>query len=502
KRKLSEMLGSQWSKKELENFYKAYRKYGMDWKKVASAVNGRTVEMVAALYTMNRAYLSLPDQIGSSAGFIAMMIDHYNMLDMSNSDGDSARSKSPKQKIQPKNKHSNTNNFDGYTLGLMHTRLVPVFGCSPPGKKRTGGRRSRVAGKRMPRFHFSCITEKKYETESLCKEELGAGANEDFNDIEFTKSAALTLAETSLRPIAPQVSGTPNQRTHYIKYSSMQNASLKGLSAGTESGGSGCNDSASARVDCTLETIEGSREVFKKDLSRSRRSAPQGKIGRKSKDSVKGKIKKTHIKLRLEGTECAPADYAIGEHTQTGEVVGAKAVNDKLIDIETVDKMGKKSISQQPKKRSRKLFSGAQNSGLNVLATLANLSLSGPLSASTIESDSQLQFHEDTTENTFLEENANASEQGFIDAIIHIKKPNILLEHERVSHCQNAVRSVDLVVTEIDHTEKVSSELNGQHTTFVADSKKWSRKMGVEKSDQVEATEKSCSGDIEKPQTQ
>ena len=34
KRKLSDMLGPQWSKEELDRFYEAYRKYGKDWKKV------------------------------------------------------------------------------------------------------------------------------------------------------------------------------------------------------------------------------------------------------------------------------------------------------------------------------------------------------------------------------------------------------------------------------------------------------------------------------------
>ncbi|PQQ19454.1 protein ALWAYS EARLY 3 isoform X1 [Prunus yedoensis var. nudiflora] len=34
KRKLSDMLGPQWTKEELENFYEAYRKYGKDWKKL------------------------------------------------------------------------------------------------------------------------------------------------------------------------------------------------------------------------------------------------------------------------------------------------------------------------------------------------------------------------------------------------------------------------------------------------------------------------------------
>lgn len=34
KKKLTDKLGSQWSKEELERFYEAYRMYGKDWKKV------------------------------------------------------------------------------------------------------------------------------------------------------------------------------------------------------------------------------------------------------------------------------------------------------------------------------------------------------------------------------------------------------------------------------------------------------------------------------------
>nr|GMD65755.1 protein ALWAYS EARLY 3 isoform X1 [Ipomoea batatas]GMD72203.1 protein ALWAYS EARLY 3 isoform X1 [Ipomoea batatas] len=77
KRKYSDMLGPQWSKEELESFYDAYREYNKDWKKVAAAVQNRSADMVEALYTMNRAYLSLPEGIASVVGLIAMMTDHY-----------------------------------------------------------------------------------------------------------------------------------------------------------------------------------------------------------------------------------------------------------------------------------------------------------------------------------------------------------------------------------------------------------------------------------------
>ncbi|KAK1441073.1 hypothetical protein QVD17_06910 [Tagetes erecta] len=50
-----------WIDEEVDRFYKANKKYGKDWKKVAAMVRTRHPEMVEALYTMNRAYLSLPE---------------------------------------------------------------------------------------------------------------------------------------------------------------------------------------------------------------------------------------------------------------------------------------------------------------------------------------------------------------------------------------------------------------------------------------------------------
>ncbi|VVB15249.1 unnamed protein product [Arabis nemorensis] len=81
KKKLTDKLGPQWTKGELQRFYDAYRKHGAQWKKVAAAVrNNRSVDMVEALFNMNRAYLSLPEGTASVAGLIAMMIDHYSVI--------------------------------------------------------------------------------------------------------------------------------------------------------------------------------------------------------------------------------------------------------------------------------------------------------------------------------------------------------------------------------------------------------------------------------------
>ncbi|XVF04754.1 hypothetical protein REPUB_Repub05bG0112400 [Reevesia pubescens] len=54
KKKLADKLGPQWSNEENERFYKAYREYGKDWKKVAPAVRNRSTEMMEAIYSMNR----------------------------------------------------------------------------------------------------------------------------------------------------------------------------------------------------------------------------------------------------------------------------------------------------------------------------------------------------------------------------------------------------------------------------------------------------------------
>ncbi|KAL8166381.1 hypothetical protein V2J09_007880 [Rumex salicifolius] len=88
KPKLVDILGPQWSKQELDRFYQGFRKYGNDWKKVATIVRNRSSEMVEALYNMNRAYLSLPEGTASVVGLIAMMTDHYNNLDGNGSEGD------------------------------------------------------------------------------------------------------------------------------------------------------------------------------------------------------------------------------------------------------------------------------------------------------------------------------------------------------------------------------------------------------------------------------
>jgi len=147
KRKLSDMLGPQWSEEDLQNFYEAYRKYGKDWKKVSTMIRNRTMEMVEALYSMNKAFLSLPDGTASAAGLIAMMTDHYNILEGSNSDRESSdgfgASGRPQKQTRLKQKFTSTNNFDRSYSDLLQCRSGPSnYGCPSPVKKR----RSEVVG--------------------------------------------------------------------------------------------------------------------------------------------------------------------------------------------------------------------------------------------------------------------------------------------------------------------------------------------------------------------
>ncbi|CAN1199519.1 Protein ALWAYS EARLY 1 [Linum perenne] len=79
KRKSTNKLGPPWSETEIQKFYKAYRKHGKDWRRVAAEVSTRSMEMVEALYNLHRAYLSLPEGTASVHGLIAMLSDHYNV---------------------------------------------------------------------------------------------------------------------------------------------------------------------------------------------------------------------------------------------------------------------------------------------------------------------------------------------------------------------------------------------------------------------------------------
>ncbi|CAM0901644.1 unnamed protein product [Alopecurus aequalis] len=78
KRKMSD-LGPQWSKDELMHFYEAYRRHGKNWKKVSAVIGSKSTDMVEALYSVHRTFLSLPECEGTAMGFIALVTGHHNV---------------------------------------------------------------------------------------------------------------------------------------------------------------------------------------------------------------------------------------------------------------------------------------------------------------------------------------------------------------------------------------------------------------------------------------
>ncbi|XP_076930113.1 protein ALWAYS EARLY 3-like [Bidens hawaiensis] len=187
KKKLSDMLGPHWSNQELEHFYEAYRKHGKDWKKVAAVLRNRSVEMAEAVYSLNKAYLSLPEGTASVVGFIAMMTDYYSNMDDRDSDQErndgAGSSRKPKKRTQRK--------LHEVTYSRLHPEAVPtVFGCLPLlKKKRSAGTRSRVVGKRTPRFPVP---------HSYGNVKKGLKPREN-DDEEVAHSIAMTLAVASRR---------------------------------------------------------------------------------------------------------------------------------------------------------------------------------------------------------------------------------------------------------------------------------------------------------------
>ncbi|KAH9683372.1 protein ALWAYS EARLY 3 [Citrus sinensis] len=217
KRKLSDMLGPQWSKEELERFYEAYRKYGKDWKKIAAAVRNRTAEMVEALFTMNRAYLSLPEGTASVVGLIAMMTDHYGILAGSDSEQESDEATGSSQKSQKcaggKFRNPPPKGSDGPSPDLLNFQsAAPNYGCLSLLKKRRSGSRPRAVAKRTPRVPVSYSYDKDNTEKYLSPIKQGLKPRLGSIDDDVAHEIALALTEASQRGGSLLVSQTPKRK--------------------------------------------------------------------------------------------------------------------------------------------------------------------------------------------------------------------------------------------------------------------------------------------------
>ncbi|KAM4108320.1 hypothetical protein ACJW30_03G038100 [Castanea mollissima] len=385
KKKYYDKLGPQWSKEELERFYEAYRKYGKDWKKVAAVVRNRSIEMVEALYTTNRAYLSLPEGTASVVGLIAMMTDYYNVLEESDSERESNEAltsekplKRKRGKVQPSVSKDpcqsrSIASSDGY-LSFLKRRC---FDGNEPCAK----------GKRTPRFPVSYSLKRDDAEINVSPNKRGRKSDSDANDDEVAHGAALALAEVSQRGGSPQISQTPYRRTEHIKSAPLRTWGKMYQQSGTAQ----ANLCYAAMDENWLEGSIGSRGVENGDYARDTSSLMDMEgvgtveVRRKGKKFYRKKEKVQDI---------ANHQYDDGGEACSGTEEGLNSgVSKGKFDIEVSNSKSERFSPQGQRKRSKKLSFGCESTGLDALLELADLSLKMPIS--TMESDSSVQLKEE-----------------------------------------------------------------------------------------------------------
>lgn len=363
KKKLSDMLGPKWSKEELQRFYDAYRKYGKEWKKVATAVRNRSAEMAESLYTMNRAYLSLPEGTASVVGLIAMMTDHYSNLEGSDSEQESndgvvgAIQKSQKR-TQGKLLSDPTKGSDG--PADVSQSLASRYGClSLLKKKRSGGSQPRAVGKRTPRVPVKYtydITEK-----YISPSRYGKKVKVDADDDDVAHEVALVLAEASHRGGSPQVSYTPSKR---------KECSESEMTSGKDFGNRMGDDGGEGSL--------GSTEADNRDYPG--RSYFSNRKGVSAAVQQKGKkwSGRKHEGIDMKSYHADDVKEACSGTEEGQRVSGAK----RKLGHDVADAAGGRSFG--PKKKSKKvLFGRDEGSAFDALQTLADLSLMMPTNTET-----------------------------------------------------------------------------------------------------------------------
>ncbi|XP_047148954.1 protein ALWAYS EARLY 2-like isoform X3 [Vigna umbellata] len=381
RKKLTDKLGSQWSKEELERFYEAYRMYGKDWKKVAGVVRNRTTEMVEALYNMNRAYLSLPEGTASVVGLIAMMTDHYNVLEESDSEMESNDALGSRKFVKRKREKVQLS----VSKDQSHS-IADSDGCLYLLKKRRlDGMVPHAVGKRTPRVPVSYSYKKEYTENYVSPYRRSLKSTTDANDDEVAHVVALALTEAAQRGGSPQVSQSPCRRAdkkpspvlrweRKQQLSETARAKLHNLSVDEELlDGSiesrGADNGEYARDNSSLIDMEGTGtvEVLQKG----------GKFYRK-----KERVKNVGNHQLDDGGEAC-----------SGTEEGLSCSLKEMVDIEVTNEKLEKFSPKGGRKRNKKLFFGDETPALNALQTLADLSLMMPIS--TVDSESSIQLKGD-----------------------------------------------------------------------------------------------------------
>ncbi|GMH20039.1 hypothetical protein Nepgr_021880 [Nepenthes gracilis] len=417
KRKLPDMLGIQWGKEELQRFYEAYRKYGKDWKKVASAVRNRTVEMVEALYTMNRAYLSLPEGTASVVGLIAMMTDHYSVLGGSDSEQESndgvGTSRKPQKHGRAALRSGTNRGSDAHFPDISQSQTAASsYGClSMLKKRRSGSGQSRAVGKRTPRFPVKYTHNKDIRDKYLLPVRQGSKMKADTLDDDVAQEVALALAEASHRGGSPQLSRTPNKR----RENAVSSSAGYGERMYSESGMTNTKDIENETDEYGREGSSGSMEADTGDFPRERSYLG----GSRGADIVVAQWKGKKLygkKLEALGVGHHHVDDTKEACSKTeGQKIGALK---RKAGVEVADTTAVCLTS--PKKRSKKvLFGRDEGSAFDALQTLADLSLMMP--ASTTETEPTIPLEEEKITAT---DNSRVSE-AVVAATYHREKSKV-----------------------------------------------------------------------------
>ncbi|XP_004495723.1 protein ALWAYS EARLY 2 isoform X2 [Cicer arietinum] len=379
KKKLSDKLGSQWSKEELEQFYEAYRKYGKDWKKVAASVRNRSIEMVEALYNMNRAYLSLPEGTASVVGLIAMMTDHYNVLEESDSERESNEASGSQKPMKRKREKVQLS----VSKDPVQSQSVSSSdGClSLLKKRRIDGIQPRAVGKRTPRVPVYHSYKQDDRENYVSPNKRSLKSTVDANDDEVAH-VALALTRAAQRGSSPLVSRTPHRREEQ-KSSPVQ--SWERMNQMSKTARAKFRD-----VSVDEEFLEGSIES---------RGAENGEYvkdtgslmdmeGRGTGEVLRKGEKNYRKKERVKNVGNYQLDDGGEACSGTEEGLSFRSLNLKEKNMEVINEKFEQFTPTSQRKRNKKLFFGDEIHALNALQTLADLSLMMPTSI--VESESSV----------------------------------------------------------------------------------------------------------------
>ncbi|TVU38319.1 hypothetical protein EJB05_11682 [Eragrostis curvula] len=435
KKKLSDMLGSQWSKDELERFYGSYRKYGKDWRKVAGAIRDRTSEMVEALYNMNKD--------GSNS-------------DRESNDSPKASRKPQKRgraKFQSVSKTSDTR----YPDLLQSQPASSSYGClSLLKKKRSGdlliGNRPRAVGKRTPRVPVASM----YYRDDRAAADRQAKADAKNGDDEGAHVAALALAEVCQRGGSPQVSETHGRSGDRMFLSPVKSSDRK--NADSEMGSSKLHG---FHLDADYpEGSLGSREAETGDYTKGASffMTNEGSASGKPQKKVKKSQKRRKKAARKTGDQ-----FEDDREACSGTEEGHSAR--KAMEESDMEALGWPSTSN---KRSRQLFFGDESSALNALHTLADLSVNILQPSSVVESESSAQIKDENKDD-------DSDEKPSMPAAVSVYEQKISSK----STARKAKRQSETANTEMVTKKKAKVAKDPRHDGSTTDVKQQACTCGV-----------------------